>query len=247
VAMSLPEVSSDGQRPDRPPLTLRIGRVRRALWTLLAVVSALGLGAELVHHLFTRSPLVGVAPLFSLSEEGNVPTWYSSALLLACGLVLMLIAAAATEARARHRVHWWGLAIAFSYISLDETVTLHERLNDLLPLGGIFYFSWVIPVGVALLIMALAYLPFLRGLPARTRRQFLVAGAVYVGGALFTELPLGYWTVRAGEDNLIYNLIDFVEETLELTGATLFLLSLLEYVYDHHGGLRLELGKASTR
>jgi hypothetical protein len=238
--MSLPVASGGNDEPGRPPLTLRIGAVRRVLWVLLAVVSGLGLTAELVRYLWEGSALAGVAPLFSLSEEGNVPTWYASALLLTCSLVLLLIAGAATQARARHRGHWWFLALAFSYISLDETVTLHEHLNDWFPRQGIFYFSWVIPVGVALCVMALAYVPFLRGLPARTRRQFLVAGIIYVGGALLTELPLGYWTVRVGEDNLGYSLIDFVEETLELSGATLFLLALLEYAHDHHGGLRLE-------
>ena len=52
----------------------------------------LGLVVELAHHTGggTDSPLV---PLFSLSEEGNVPTWYSSALLLSCGACLLAIAA----------------------------------------------------------------------------------------------------------------------------------------------------------
>jgi hypothetical protein len=74
-----------------------------------------------------------------------------------------------------------------------------------------------------------------------------VAGVIYVGGALVTELPLGYWSVRVGEDNLGYSLIDFVEETLEFTGVTLFLLALLEYAHDHHGVIRLERGRGQPR
>jgi hypothetical protein len=62
------------------------------------------------------------------------------------------------------------------------------------------------------------------------RRQFLIAGAIYVGGALGMELPLGWWTERAGSDNLVYALIDGVEETMELSGTTLFLLALVEYL-----------------
>ena len=44
------------------------------------------------------------------------------------------------------------------------------------------------------------------------------------------ELPLGYWTERHGNDNLVYALIDLVEESLELLGVSLFLVALVEYL-----------------
>jgi hypothetical protein len=40
------------------------------------------------------------------------------------------------------------------------------------------------------------------------------------------ELPLGWWAERAGDDNLGYGLLDWIEETLELAGTTTFLLAL---------------------
>ncbi|HYX90280.1 MAG TPA: hypothetical protein VE782_01860, partial [Myxococcaceae bacterium] len=60
------------------------------------------------------------------------------------------------------------------------------------------------------------------------RWQFILAGALYVGGALVMELPLGWWYERAGDANLVYAAIDHLEETLEMIGASLFLSALVE-------------------
>ena len=178
-----------------------------------------------------RSPGLGpVLEFLSLSYERNLPTWYASGLLLCCALALAAIARHAALTGAPRRRHWWGLAAAFLYLSMDESVGLHEHLSDWVHLHGVLYFSWVVPAGVAVLALALAYLPFLAHLPVRPRRQFLVAGALYVTGALGMELPLGYWTELHGNDNLVYALIDLVEESLELLGASLFLAALVEYL-----------------
>jgi hypothetical protein len=171
-----------------------------------------------------------VLEFLSLSYERNLPTWYASGLLLCCALALAAIARYAALTGAPRRRHWWGLAAAFLYLSMDESVGLHEHLSDWVHLHGVLYFSWVVPAGAAVLAFALAYLPFLAHLPERPRRQFLVAGALYVTGALGMELPLGYWTELHGNDNLVYALIDLVEESLELLGASLFLAALVEYL-----------------
>ena len=104
---------------------------------------------------------------------------------------------------------------------------------------GVLYFSWVVPAGIIVAALGIAYLPFLRRLPARTRWRFVLAGALYVGGALLMELPLGWWAERAGDDNLVYGLLDFVEESLELAGTSLFLAALLDYLGARGVVLRL--------
>lgn len=58
--------------------------------------------------------------------------------------------------------------------------------------------------------------------------QFITAGVTYVTGALLMELPLGWWTERAGNENLTYAAIDHVEELLEMWGASLFLAALVD-------------------
>jgi len=212
--------------------------IRRLLFLVSGLVSVLGLGAELVHQLVpsAHSPIL---PLLSLSVEGNLPTWYSSLLLAGCGLLLLFIGAGVRQAGGGFVRRWRLLGVIFLYMSLDEAVELHEHLGELVELHGVFYFSWVVPAGLFVLALGLAYLPFLKHLPAHTRRRFLLAGTIYVGGALVLELPLGYWAERAGRDNLIYGLLDWVEESMEIGGLTLFLLSLLAYLREQLGELRI--------
>jgi hypothetical protein len=124
-------------------------------------------------------------------------------------------------------------------MSLDEAIELHENLGQIFDLHGVLFFSWVVPAGLVVLALAALYLPFLKHLPRESRWRFVLAGTVYLTGALVLELPLGHWAERHGHDNLTYVLIDWVEESLELVGATYFLLSLASYLRTQHGELRI--------
>ncbi|WP_437511946.1 hypothetical protein [Sorangium sp. So ce1099] len=210
-------------------ITLPRARLRVAMFAVMAAVASAGLAVEVLKPILRLKSRSGVVPLLSLSYEQNVPTWYTSSLLLVCSLTLAVIATGAGRAGAFAR-HWWGLAAAFLYISLDEVVEIHEAAGSWLELGGALYFSWVVPAAAFVAVFALAYLRFLSHLPRHTRNRFLLSGSIYVAGALVLELPLGYWTEQAGSDNLVYALIDFVEESLEMLGVNLFLLSLVDHL-----------------
>ncbi|MGK4006533.1 hypothetical protein WMF31_28190 [Sorangium sp. So ce1036] len=210
-------------------ITVSTARLRVALLAVMAVVAGAGLAVEVLKPVLGLRGRSGVVPLFSLSYEQNVPTWYTSSLLLACSLALAVIAVGARRAGGFVK-HWWGLSAAFLYISLDEVVEIHEAASSWLDLGGVLYFSWVIPAAIVVAAFAAAYLRFLGHLPRDTRNRFLLSGGIYVTGALVMELPLGYWTEQAGSDNLVYGLIDFVEESMEMLGVNLFLLALLGHL-----------------
>jgi hypothetical protein len=195
-------------------------RIARGLCVAVAALAIAGLCAELGAFLlgWPDAPV----ELFSLSYERNVPTWGASSLLLLASAVLAISA----ERAERDRLGWWGLCAIFAFMSLDEAIELHEHLGSLVAGRGILYFSWVIPGAVIVAAIGALYVGFLRRLEAIDRRRFVVAGVIFVGGALGMELPLGWWTERAGDDNLVYGLLDWVEETLELAGATVFVLAL---------------------
>lgn len=220
-------------------IELSVHRFRRALFGATAVIAGAGLIVELCDHLLAPAWAPLLVPLLSLSYEHNLPTWYAVILHAACACLLLVQglwsraagregASGRARAPAAAPVRWLVLAGLFAFISADELVQIHETASDWFDTGGVLYFGWVIPAGALVVVLALWYLPLLRALPARTRRRFVVAGVLFVGGALLMELPLGYWTERAGADNLVYAAIDWIEETLELAGASVFLLALLD-------------------
>lgn len=185
------------------------------------LVCLVGLGAELARHLLLLdSPILS---LLSLSYEGNLPTWYASVLPLLCAALLAWI----SLGEDRDRRHWRALALGFVAISIDELLGLHEHLSPLVGTTGALHFGWVLPAGALVALLGLAFLGFLRRLSRETARTFLLAGAIYVGGAVLGDIPLGWWTATHGDDGLGYALIDWCEETLEFVGLTLFAGALL--------------------
>jgi hypothetical protein len=203
--------------------------LRGRLLVAVAVVSGAGL---LVDLWAWRDPASeGARALWSvasLSAEANVPTWFASSLLLACAVTAAAIARE-LAAGAPGRPHWWGIAVGLGWVSLDEVAGLHEHLGGHLDTGGALYFDWVIWAALVVGVLAVIYLRFLLALPSPVRARLIIAATVFVTGALALELPLGWWTEHAGSDSLGYALIDWVEETLELVGASLALVALVAH------------------
>lgn len=184
--------------------------IRRGLLYAVAIIAGLGLAAELWAADFLVAKL-------SLSYESNLPTWFSSSVLFACALAAGSIAHSSSHMRG----HWWFIAGLAAWISLDEAAELHEHLGGHFGGTGVLYFDWVIPAAAIVVLLVIAFLPFIRALHPPTRTRLIVAGVVYVSGALIMELPLGWWTEQGGTDTIGYALIDWVEETLEMVGAAL--------------------------
>ena len=199
--------------------------MRRRLLLVVGVVALLGLVVEVWHSRSHDAVIEALLTKLSLSYEGNVPTWLSSSVLLLCALA----AGAIAHARPPWHRHWWGIAAILMWMSIDEAVELHEHLGGHIEASGIFYYDWVIPAAGILAVLAVIYTPFLRALDPRSRMRLVIAGAIYVGGALVMELPLGNWAEQHGTDGLGYGLIDWVEETMEMVGASLALVALVAH------------------
>ena len=228
-------------------ITLRLDSLRRLLIAVLAALLVAGLFAEIAEKVWRASDAEDLLEFVSLSEEQNLPTWFSSILLFSCAAVLAAIAASKRSTGAPYTRHWWVLAAGFFYISLDEAVQIHEELGGWADVGGILYFDWVIPASILVAILSVSYLGFLAHLPRVTRWRFVAAGLLYVGGAVGMELPLGWWTDRAGRHNLTYALIDWVEESLEMIGASVFLYALIEYAAHPLGMVWIFVPEAGGR
>ena len=97
-------------------------------------------------------------------------------------------------------------------------------------------YAWVVPGLVLVGAVFLLYARFLWRLPPRTRWRFLVAGGLYVGGALGMELLGGKLHTELGYNTPWYIAAAQLEEVLEMSGVIVFIDALLSYASAHLAG-----------
>ena len=170
---------------------------------------------------------------FSLDKEANVPSWFSSALLLTAAAALALVALDALARNARWGRHWAGLSVVYVVLSLDETAEIHERIGSWLrahlKLHGPLHYAGVIPALALALFVGITYIRFLGALPRPTMLGMLLAAAIYITGAAGVEAASGWWAEAHGSRSTALLLVSTVEENLEMIGTLLFILVVLAY------------------
>ena len=184
------------------------------------------------------SPAGRFIHLFELGAEETIPTDFSALLLLSSALLLFLIFLVEKSKENPSKLYWLLLSVVFLFLTADEVYSAHEQLVEPIQrlLGrdtfGIFYFAWVIPYLGGVAILAVILFKFLFELPAQLRNVFLLSATIYIGGAVGLELAGGYYAELYGSDNLIYSIIQTVEESMEMAGVILFIWGLLIKIYD---------------
>lgn len=186
--------------------------------------------------------------IFNLDIEQNIPSLYSSLSLMLCAGILYLIANITKRQGKRDYLYWAGLSVIFVFLSIDEMTEIHERLiiplRNMLNTSGVLFFAWVIPYGILLIAMLMFYFRFIVSLPVRIRLLFILAGSLYIGGAVVMESLGGSWFEQHGDNSLFYSLIILVEETLEMTGILVFIYALLSYIDTELQGVYLYIKSA---
>lgn len=196
----------------------------------------IGIAVQVCKYVFGYDYLLGLILFFDLSIDTSIPTWYSSVTLLICSILLAVISSAKREAKDRFALYWGVLAIIFLFLSVDEVARIHETIGQLIELKftgkthGFLYYTWVIYGAAFVLIVAAAYLNFLRHLPAKTMRIFILSALVYVGGALGMEIINARYDDLNGDGNLTYHLMTAFEEFLEMSGVAIFIYALMSYI-----------------
>jgi hypothetical protein len=156
-----------------------------------------------------------ILQLFDLDEENNLPTWFSSFLLLNNAFFLALMARSRKD---RDKLHWWAMSVGFFVLSIDEVAGLHESFNSSIEM------NWAIPGAVLVTVVAVAFIPFLLRLRRGLAGIFILSGVVFVSGAIIVELL----SEDMDSDSLGYMLAVALEEGLEMLGAWLFLTTLIK-------------------
>ncbi len=168
-----------------------------------------------------------VRELFDVDEEESVPTWFSSMVLLLAALYLTFVSFIKLRVSDLQAHSWISLSLGFFFLSIDEVAGFHEAINSVMDA------SWAVPGGLLALVLLFTFAKFLRSLPRVTSRGFILAGAIYVGGAIGVELATEPYLYNDELDTLAYNLWTAVEEGMEMGGVIYFLYVLNLYVGRH--------------
>ena len=138
-----------------------------------------------------------------MDRELNLPTLFSSALLLMAALLMRQLGQNSDRIVARD---WRLLSKIFIFLALDEALQIHEIL--IIPglrhqVHPALASTWVVPYAALGLILLWRFRNFLGSIPTATASRLLRAGAVYIGGAIGMEM-LGSFAVRSSLLSLIH-------------------------------------------
>ena len=177
--------------------------------------------------------------LFDLNTEGNIPTLFSTLLLLGAALLLGLKHIKAATYGDSNKRYWLFLSLVFVFLALDESLQIHEKVTNIINLigksGGVtmiterppyLRYAWVLPYMVILVFLTIFLYRFVFQLDTKTRFLFILGGSIFVFGAIGLELFEAYFDATLGKN--FYTVILYtIEEACEMIGVIIFLHALL--------------------
>jgi hypothetical protein len=195
---------------------LKINIIAYSLFLLFMAVLLLSLHLGLYWYNYQVEELEWLLlQLFDMDEENNLPTWFSSFLLLNNAFLLYLVA---KSELVQDRLHWGLMSAGFLLLAIDEVAGLHETLNSSIEM------NWAMAGAILVTVVGAAFIPFLLRLPRRLAGMFILSGAVFISGAIIIELL----SEDMDSDSWAYMLAVALEEGLEMLGAWLLLVTLLK-------------------
>ena len=171
---------------------------------------------------------------FDFDIENNIPSIYSSFALFFSSFLFFVIAIHKRQRLDYEKLCWFGLGIIFLFLSIDEGFQIHENIGDIvenyISATKFLYFPWILPYGFAVIIFILLYLKFIIGLPEKISILFILAGSIYLTGAIVFDMLGGREAELHGYDSIIYCILYTIEEFLEMTGIVILIFALCSYI-----------------
>jgi hypothetical protein len=208
--------------------------IGRCLTVIVGSLALLSLASHLWRYTVDGGEVHIRTLLLDANYEHSITTYYQGVSLLAASVLLAL---AAIRSRREHDGMFFGwlvLCLGFLWLSFDELCEMHEMLGQFtekrLHPHGYFKFAWVIPGMLIAAAVGLSYVRFLYRLPRHTAVAFVIAGSIYIGGAIGMEMIGANYSDHHGQENLPYNLLADAEELGEMTGVAIFLTALAQFI-----------------
>ena len=178
--------------------------------------------------------------LFFLDGEGNLPAIFSTWLFLLNAVIFLIVWKAACLSGDSHKI-WLFLSSVFVFLALDESISIHERLinplRQALGATGIFYYAWIIPYGVGVVLLAIVAIPVFWRMQKRIRFWFGLSAATYLVATIGLEMISGKYLVMMNEQkDIVWIFMVTLEESLEMVGLIILVYAQLLLLRDKHNG-----------
>ncbi len=177
---------------------------------IFAVLALINIFLWYIFHFAPHIEIADILRLFDFDNEKNVPTLFNVLLLLINTYVLYAIYFFEKKTRDPRYSKWLILSALFVMMSADELFVLHEKLIDPVKnyfnTSGVFYFAWIIPVSLLVLVVVIYFLRFFLSLSKEIKRGIFIAALLYLIGAIGFEMVGGWWLTDFG-DGFFYKLI----------------------------------------
>lgn len=222
----------------------------KALFLSIVGLTILNL-AGVISTSLGHGSVYGLVQLFDFNLEQNIPTLYSSINLMFSAMLLTFVSLK-HKATGQPWGLWSCLSAIFVFLSLDEFFQFHEHLaepvQNLLHISDAFYYVWSLPYILFLGTLLLLYYKFLMRLPKKTRTLFVLAGILFVIGAVGLEM-IGNLQAEAVQSKatLAHRMIVTGEEFLEMLGIVTFIYALFDYIVVMFGPLIVRITNETPR
>lgn len=232
-----------------PPQAVRVtpGSVAQCLSGLVLGLILIQCCLLVLVHMFDRPYVFGLVDAFDFGGENNITALVSTLLMMVCAL--MLAFSGAVAAPPLKRLPWFLLACVFVFLGIDEATMIHEYasapVRALIGEDRVPHLAWVLPYGAAMLLLGAVLLPWFLKLDRQVQIRFVLAGGLFVLGAIGFELAESQVvqailanhpdTDLAELQHPTVDLLILFEESLEMIGLSLFLHTLV----DRMGGFAL--------
>jgi len=211
-------------------IKLRSAGIIRFLSTIAILLILLNSIMLIVYFYIGDSKIFDFVQMVDLDQEANLPTVFSSAILLIAAFLFYLLSKKSKTSQDGQYHYWLGLSAVFVFLGFDEGATIHETLGDLtekyINTSGYLYYPWVISYSILVIILGFLYFRFFFKMKKKLFWSFVKAAAIFLTGAIGFELLGAKEASLHGSDTMLYCYYYTIEESLEMLGV-IYLISIL--------------------
>jgi len=213
----------------KPAFILSPKKVAYFLATVMILLVFVHVIGVLMKYILGHPKVYGLIPFFDLDEEQNLPTLFSTCLFIING-ILFFIMWKLQQHNDKRQGTWLFLSALFIFLAIDEFGEIHEQFTQPVKLAlstsGFLYYAWVIPYGIAGILLSIYLVPFFWKMNKKIRTLFFLSALSYLVGAIGFEM-IAAWYVSTREYDIVNGFLILFEESFEMTGLIMLVYTLL--------------------